>query len=295
MLSTYDSYDVDPSLKDFFLNINRFDKGEMIKSESTYKLYQVKHKETAQIYSAKIITIKLNKMSQHEIINLSREINNLSQIKHPSILKFIGYSLTDFSGKNRPVIVTEYSSNLTISTILEQERKGKKILNWDDTQKLINIYGIAVGMKFLHSHSILHRDLTPESIFLDNNLYPKISNFGLSTHFHTQKSMTFQSTLGVKGNPVYSAPEVLSGNKYLKSSDVYSFGLLVYSIMTNKIPYENISNLHNLFNEICVKSSRPELNEEKIGNSYRQLIEICWSQNCNDRPTFEDIVDILNK
>ena len=150
-------------------------------------------------------------------------------------------------------------------------------------------------MKFLHSHSILHRDLTPESIFLDNNLYPKISNFGLSTHFHTQKSMTFQSTLGVKGNPVYSAPEVLSGNKYLKSSDVYSFGLLVYSIMTNKIPYENISNLHNLFNEICVKSSRPELNEEKIGNSYRQLIEICWSQNCNDRPTFEDIVDILNK
>lgn len=72
------------------------------------------------IFSAKITTINLSKIGQNDIIKFSQEINNISQIKHPSILKFIGYSRKDFLGKKRPVIVNEYAMNGTMSGILEQ-------------------------------------------------------------------------------------------------------------------------------------------------------------------------------
>ena len=288
-----DTYDEnDPIFKEGFLDLTPY---EVVKQQSkgdTWKLCEVRNKESGTIYTAKITTIKLNKMGRSDIINLSHEINNISQIKHPSILEFIGYSQTDFSGKRRPVIVSEYASNGTISSLLDKERRKQHQSGLSATQKLIVIYGIAEGMRYLHSHKIVHRDLTPENIYLDDKMNSKIGNFGLSTHIHTRDSMTFQSTVGVKGNPVYSAPEVLQMNEYSKSSDVYSFGMVVYEIMTTKQPFSGLSGLNQLFNEVVLKSIRPEMNED-ISESYRQLIEYCWSQNPDERPSFDDIVDIL--
>lgn len=63
---------------------------------------------------------------------------------------------------------------------LNLEQKGQAPKDWDDTKKLINIYGIALSMKYLHHHKILHRNLKPENILLDENLYPKLAIFGLS-------------------------------------------------------------------------------------------------------------------
>ena len=90
-------------------------------------------------------------------------------------------------------------------------------------------------MSYLHLHNVLHRDLKPENILMDENLYPKISDFGLSkiTDF-LSNSMNVQSQKGLKGTPAYLAPEILADEKYSKKGDVYAFAFIVFEIMTGQ-------------------------------------------------------------
>ena len=90
------------------------------------------------------------------------------------------YNPCNFKQKTKPTIITEYASNGSLDRIIELERLNMAIPEWDDTKKLINLYGIAMGMSYLHSKHIIHRDLKPANIFLDDHLYPKIGDFGLS-------------------------------------------------------------------------------------------------------------------
>ncbi|KAK8839039.1 hypothetical protein M9Y10_032505 [Tritrichomonas musculus] len=285
----------DPSLNESFLDLSKFSRPKLsviIKSDIA-NVCNVQNKETGKFYSAKIFNFELTKLRRDELINLSREVNIISKINHPSFLKFIGYSPTDFAQRQHPVIITETFSKETLASILSLERDLVRIPNWDETTKLINIYGIAAGMSYLHSHNILHRDLTPESIFFNKNLHPKIGNFGLCILNHTLESMTNQSMSGIKGNPCYSAPEVLQMNEYSKAGDVYSFAFLVYEIVTNEVPFKNIkSNLSSLFNEIVIKAGRPEI-KNNVPCCYCSLIESCWAQDPKDRPTFDQIEYLL--
>ena len=280
----------DPELKKakkVFVDLEKYEKVRIVSKGSMYNFYEIRNKETYEIFTAKITTFAIENLKRDDILKLSREINTISQINHPTILKFIGYSLTDFNKKKKPVIITELLTKGVLSEILSKEREGESILN--STNKLILIYGIAFGMSFLHSHNILHRSLTPDSIFIDDDLYPKIGNFELSTHIHTLESMTLQSTRGFKGNPEYSAPEVLQNNDYSKESDVYSFAFLVYEIMTNDVSFKNIKNTSQFLIDLIVNEKRPEIKSD-LPESYKKLIEISWSQNPFNRPSFDEIV-----
>lgn len=99
-------------------------------------------------------------------MNLSREVNIISKLNHPSILKFICYSPINFKKKNKPVIITEFASNGSLKDLISAEREKINNPNWNDTRKLIVIYGIASAMSYLHSHNILHRDLKQEKMLI---------------------------------------------------------------------------------------------------------------------------------
>ncbi|KAK8847086.1 hypothetical protein M9Y10_019664 [Tritrichomonas musculus] len=269
-----------------FVDLDDYEKVELIKKGQMYSEHEVRKKKTGQLYLAKISNIKINKLSRDELIRLSREANIMMQIIHPSIVKFLGYSPTDFSNKRRPVLITELTKKGTLSQVLKEHRK------LDSTSRLIIMYGISSGMSYLHSHKILHRNLNPDSIYVDEYLYPKIGNFELSSRIHTLESMTFQSISGLKGRPSYSSPEILQRNQYSESGDVYSFGMLVYELITGEIPFKGNDSINYIMDEVIMKSKRPEINDE-VEECYRELIEICWSQEPSDRPTFSEITSIL--
>lgn len=147
-------------------------------------------------------------------------------------------------------------------------------------------------MSYLHSNNIIHRDLNPENIFLDEHLFPKIGDFGLSKREHSFDTMTYQSTAGMRGNPTYSSPEILQFKDYSKSGDVYSYGFIIFEIITKEIPFKEFTNKNEIFNEVVIKCNRPQI-PSNVPTSYRELIERCWSQEMRERPTFEDIVKIL--
>lgn len=193
----------------------------------------------------------------------------------------MGYSLVNFKQEDRPVLIID-STNL--EDVLKMESIIYPLLDWNETKKFINIYGIASAMKYLHSKSYMHRDLKPQNILMDNNLYPKVSDFGLS------KSYSLENTIMALGTPVYMAPEIWLSYEYTKAVDVYAYSLIVYEIITNKKPYNDM----NIF-MLCLKVTeqyRPEIIEE-IPSWYKKLITSCWNQDPSQRPSFDEIVDML--
>lgn len=197
--------------------------------------------------------------------------------------------MIDFKEQRKPVIVTEFFSNVVLEQILDLEKMNKKISGWDKTKKLINIYGIASGLSYMNSHNILHCCLSPSNVYLNDILCPKIGDFGLYARLVNTNDMKNQSMSGAKGTSIYTVPEVLESNVYSKASDVYSFALVVYEILSNEKPFTETDSISLIYNKIVVKGERPLMNDS-IPDRFKKLIEQCWSQDPNERPEFSEIV-----
>lgn len=273
------------------ITLANYELQEKIGSGSFGTVYKVKDKKSGIIYAAKVAKKSLEEYSNEDIRNTTREVNILSKINHPATLKFIGFSSKDFQNGPYPVIITELIHNGSLSKILKLSKRSPCAFEWNDTRKLIIIYGIASAMAFLHKNNIIHRDLKPDNILMDDFLCPKVADFGLSKVIHSSVDsiIASQSTANYKGTPIYSAPEVLKDNKYTPACDVYSFGIICYEIMMNSEPFKDASIIK--VGEYA-GGYRPPI-DKSLPESYKNLIDLCWSQDLNDRPTFEEIVESL--
>lgn len=174
------------------VDLQKYEILRKIGSGAFSEVFLVKEKSSDKFYAAKILNNKIDEenIKDENTFLIFREIKLISSLNHPSIIGFQGFSPTDFKNKPRPTIITEYIPNGTLSNILELEQKGLSPKCWDDTRKLINIYGIACGLLYLHSNNIIHRDMKPDNILMDEYLFPKIADFGLSkTTVSTSESM----------------------------------------------------------------------------------------------------------
>lgn len=259
-------------------------------------VFKITEKKTKKIYAAKEPLKPTDQNSTEQIHSISREINIMTQINYPSLLKFIGFSPTNFKGQPNPVIISEYALNGSLDNIIKLERKGLSIQGWDDTQKLICIFGIASCMAFMHSKNIIHHDLRLDNILLDEFLYPKVGDFRIKTLHELTHSMTIQPNPDQNSTAFYIAPEIINAHDltegtYSEKSDVYSFAYIVYEIITNEIPFKNLE-LSTIPQKV-IQGDRPPFNSF-VPNAYKDLISRCWSQNPTDRPSFEQIVNELS-
>ena len=253
--------------ENYLLDLSNFKKWEKIGKGGYGKVYKIEDNQTKQIFAAKISRDQLDFKSKEKFYQYAREVNIISKLNHPSILKFIGFSRTNFKGNPYPVIVTEFEPNGSLDYILELERAECAPEYWNDTKKLINIYGIASAMSYLHSNNILHRDLKPQNILEDDYLFPKIGDFGLSKLYHQNKnSASFQSGTEIKGTFTYIAPEVYKGEKYVSASDVFSFAIIVYEIITNQIPFEEYDKFQFVY-AVVNKNVRPKIKKSIAYNA----------------------------
>lgn len=250
-------------------------------------IYLIEEKATNKKYAAKVNILDVEDKDYTKCV--LREIKILANVNLPTIIGFQGYSLSDFDDKPNITILLDYVENGSLVDVLAAEN-SKTML--DNTKRQIILAGIAHGMMTLHSLNIIHRDLKPGNILIDDNLYPRITDFGMSKYFDPNNPNQ-QSTWG--GTPFYEAPEIWKGEDYDTSVDVYAFGLLMYEVVTGIPPFSELGNINKArFRTRIVKNQYRPPFETPIKESIKEIIEKCWSNNPFERPTFEELYNALS-
>ena len=154
-----------------------------------------------------------------------------------------------------------------------------------------------VALAYLHEHQILHRDVKGENVLV-YSLNPKTSVCGKLTDFGTCRSISERSlqnkelTNGI-GTPTYMAPECLKNQKYDYKADVYSFGIVLYETFIEKNAFdEEKFNQQWMIPQFVIQGKRLD-KPKHIPFDYWNLIQKCWNQNQEERPTFGQIYSIL--
>jgi serine/threonine protein kinase len=222
---------------------------------------------------------------------IRREAVILKTVKHPLIVEFLG----DISDKpdHNSVIVTEFAGNGSLANHLSQSEYPLSGAN----RITRIIVGIALAMRFLHSRYFIHFDLKPANILLDWNWNVRIADFGRSislnnpeipsvTHPNTRDGVLFMDSY-------YFAPECYD-NRDSQMSDVFSFGLIGYELLTGQPVFSNELTLNEIAFIVAVKYKLPDI-PEFVLPSASEIITDCWAEEPGDRPCFEDIVDRLKE
>ena len=209
-----------------------------------------------------------------------RELKILSDLKHPAIIKFVGYSLVDFNKDPCLVIVTEYMRNQSLDILLD--KKPEYLTN---TIKLINIYGIASAIDYLHSSDFLHLDIKPGNVLENDFLFPKVCDFGLSLKILNNQEIKPNSL----GTALFMSPEKMKEGISSKEVDVYAFGMLLHEMKTTKHPFKDYAWFNVMFH---IDTIIDEI-DTTIPGVYLELIKSCMNKDPSERILTKDIVKML--
>jgi serine/threonine protein kinase len=221
-----------------------------------------------------------------------REVDILTLISHPTLIAFRGFIPVQSGAGEGPAIVTEFMSGGSLQTLIDAERRGMVLDRWDDTQKLICLYGIATGMMILHQHRIMHRNLKPSNVLLTNDLEPKVSDFSRSKFLEFDEDSGLEEEFGYGISP-YIAPELLLDEDCGLSVDVYAYGIIVYETISGLKPYHN-RDWPNFF--VFAKNIYDGLRPSipcTLPRCWADLMESCWRMPPDNRLTFGKIVNSL--
>eukprot|EP00727_Mastigamoeba_balamuthi_P004341 m51a1_g13905 putative serine-threonine protein (861) ;mRNA; f:757455-760641 len=232
------------------------------------------------------VAVKLLKnqefMTPQMAADFESEVAVMERIRHPCIVNFVGAVRMP----GRLSIVTEFCDCGSLGGALE-----KKSASWG--LRLKSLYDCARGMTFLHASNILHRDLKPDNLLMvslevRSPVVAKISDFG-TTREVSKFAEKMDCTKGI-GTPIYMAPEILNGEAYDKRADVYSFGIMMYSVIAQQTPYAGDADMTNSFKfaNLVIQGRRPKL-EDDWDKEYVKLMSACWGEP-SGRPSFADIV-----
>ncbi|KAM9460153.1 ephrin type-B receptor 1 isoform 5-T5 [Salvelinus alpinus] len=236
-----------------------------------------------EIYVA-IKTLKAGYVEKQRRDFLS-EASIMGQFDHPNIIRLEGVVT-----KSRPVmIVTEFMENGALDSFLRQNDGQFTVI-----QLVGMMRGIAAGMKYLSEMNYVHRDLAARNILVNSNLVCKVSDFGLSRYLQDDTSdPSYTSSLGGKIPVRWTAPEAIAYRKFTSASDVWSYGIVMWEVMSfGERPYWDMSN-QDVINAIEQDYRLPPPMD--CPSALHQLMLDCWQKDRNARPRFADIVNTLDK
>ncbi|CBI34722.3 unnamed protein product, partial [Vitis vinifera] len=232
------------------------------------------------IWNGSDVAIKVyfgNEYSEGTLQDYKKEIDIMRRLRHPNVLLFMGAVYS----QERLAIVTELLPRGSLFRVLH---KSNQVL--DIRRRLRMALDVARGMNYLHHRNppIVHRDLKSSNLLVDKNWNVKVGDFGLSKLKHT----TFLTAKSGRGTPQWMAPEVLRNDPSNEKSDVFSFGVILWELMTQSIPWVHLNSLQ-VVGIVGFMDRRLDL-PEGLDPRVSSLIQDCWKTNPEQRPSFVDLI-----
>ncbi|XP_041636119.1 receptor-interacting serine/threonine-protein kinase 3 [Cheilinus undulatus] len=246
-------------------------------------VYKARHRRWCSNVAVKLLRF-------HDSKAVLREIDMMSRGRSPHVIQVLGV----FKGQLpfRP-------SSIQLGLVMELMDRGSLaflqktlpgFLPWPLVFRLA--HQVALGINFLHSLSppMLHLDLKPSNVLLDPSLNAKLTDFGLSRFYHSNTRLSSKDTEQEGGTLPYMPPEAFDVSyKPTCASDIYSYGILLWSIVTWKKPYENVTS--SIVRLLIPDGQRPSLDEIRRFSGLAgleglmALMEKCWEGNHKLRPS----------
>lgn len=231
-----------------------------------------------------------NENAQRDFQRRMREIQLVGRLsRHPNIVHFCGVCFDPLA------VVTEYYPKGSLFQLVSNARNGRwqerESLSW--THRLRMLYEVAAGMQYLHTEGCVHGDLRSPNLFIDSHGHVKIGDFGFARVLNDSLSGVPQSRFT---NPRWMAPERLDGDPLTFECDLYSFGVVMWEVLTWQEPYKELNDLQviNLVSRgdvrLVVPDSLPDTGVplQQI-YAYKKLMSACLHRNARSRPDFEQI------
>ncbi|XP_033126631.1 LIM domain kinase 1-like isoform X2 [Anneissia japonica] len=267
-------------------------KGDIIGKGFFGQAIKVTHRQTGEVMVLKEL-IRFDDDAQK---NFLKEAKVLRSLDHPNVLPFIGVMYRD----KKLNLLTEYISGGTLRDIINDLNKPLSNL-----AKTKHAHDIAVGMCYLHSRSIIHRDLNSPNCLVRGNGSVVVADFGLARIMVEDKTDPRLGQMGtnslgrgrkkrytVVGNPYWMAPEMLNGQKYDEKVDVFSFGIILCELIGRiSADPDILPRRHDFGLNLPVF-------QQKFGvGCPEQLIKFvkeCCDLESDNRPSFDDLSGALN-
>ncbi|PKA47770.1 Serine/threonine-protein kinase HT1 [Apostasia shenzhenica] len=231
-------------------------------------------------YCSQEVAIKVFKP---ELISLdmqrefAQEVYIMRKVRHKNVVQFIGACTRPSS----LFIVTEFMPGGSLYDFLHKQKGAFKL------PSLLRVaIDVSKGMNYLHQNDIVHRDLKTANILMDENEVAKVADFGVARVKAKSGVMTAET-----GTYRWMAPEVIEHKPYDHKADVFSFGIMLWELLTGKLPYEYLTPLQAAVG-VVQKGLRPTI-PKHCNPKLADLLEKCWHQNPALRPDFSEILETL--
>jgi tRNA A-37 threonylcarbamoyl transferase component Bud32 len=235
--------------------------------------------------------LHLQHLSDDALKAFKDEATIMARLHSDYIVTLKGVCLTPYA------LVMEYMRGGSLFDLLHRD----EILPWAIRHRLAT--DIAKGLAFLHQHNpvIIHRDLKSHNVLLNHEFRAKLSDFGLSkVRVESSLSQTHTQSAKNVGTVPWMAPECFGIRpKYSEKSDTYAYGMVLWEIATRKMPYEEVTDATEIRDAVKA-GDREEIPEETanpaapLPTSYKKLIQVCWFQAPDKRPTAKEAIERLD-
>ncbi|XP_030905570.1 receptor-interacting serine/threonine-protein kinase 1 isoform X2 [Melopsittacus undulatus] len=275
------------SLEDICMNSQDLSEKRKLDAGGFGTIFLCHHKKYGDVVLKKVYT---GPERSNFKASLLEEGSIMHRLQHERVVKLLGILLDDGNYS----LVMEYVQRGNMMKVLQKlslplSVKGRFVME------------IIEGMIYLHKQGFIHKDLKPENILVDTDFHIKIADFGFASYKswsqlsreETGRRKQINSACQYRGGTLsYMAPEHLSTIhiKPGEKSDVYSFSIVMWAIFANKEPYEHSINDSQL-RFVVERGNRPNIQEitDKCPVEIIDLMEQCWKQESEERPTFAEI------
>jgi serine/threonine protein kinase len=262
-------------LSNWMINTEDFIKDRVLGKGASGEVY-LAHDSSGRKVAVKELLVE--HLAGRKLILFCREVRVSSRCEHPFLVPLIGFSLgSPFK------IVSQYMPKGTLYNLLH---RGAGQLT--ATQRTVIAMGIASGMARLHDQGIIHRDLKSLNVLLDEQMFPRVCDFGISRFMDSEEEGPLTHRIGT---PSWTAPEMFMPAAYTPKVDVYSYAIILFELVTDSLPHRGIKP-NEIINSVVRLQERPPL-PARTPPELRKLIQTCWSADPEARMSFSKIYDLF--
>lgn len=226
-----------------------------------------------------IKVLKPERVSAEMLREFSQEVYIMRKVRHKNVVQLIGAC----TRSPNLCIVTEFMAKGSLYNFLHKQKGVFKL------PSLIKVaIDVSKGMNYLHQNNIIHRDLKTANLLMDENEVVKVADFGVA-RVQTQSGVMTAET----GTYRWMAPEVIEHKPYDYKADVFSFGIVMWELLTGELPYSYLTPLQAAVG-VVQKGLRPTIPKHTYPK-LAELLERCWQRDPTQRPNFSQIIDILQQ